>query len=117
LQAKSRVFFRADGSSKIGLGHVIRSLALAEMIEGEFDCSFIIREPLQYLKNQIGKVCANIIELAETTCYTEEAVQISEKFLKSSDIVVLDGYHFNTEYQSILKAKGCYLICIDDIHT
>ena len=40
---KQRVYFRADGHAKMGLGHVIRSLALAEMLKEDFDCYFIIR--------------------------------------------------------------------------
>ena len=31
-------------------------------------------------------------------------------------IVVLDGYHFDTNYQTKIKQKGCKLVCIDDLH-
>ncbi len=36
--------------------------------------------------------------------------------LDGSEIIVLDGYAFNTAYQQHLKAKGNKLVCIDDIH-
>lgn len=36
--------------------------------------------------------------------------------LNNNTIVVLDGYHFNTEYQKQIKASGAKLICIDDLH-
>jgi len=48
-----RIFFRADGHQRMGLGHVIRSLALAEMLQKEYDIVFAIRTPLQSLEKQI----------------------------------------------------------------
>ena len=35
---KKKVVLRADGNSKIGLGHVYRLLALAEMLKEDFEC-------------------------------------------------------------------------------
>ena len=52
----------------------------------------------------------------ETDDHYNEAKQIAENYLTGDEIVVLDGYHFRTEYQKILKAKGCKVVCIDDIH-
>ena len=36
--------------------------------------------------------------------------------LKGDEIVVLDNYFFTTDYQRRIKAKGCKLVCIDDMH-
>ncbi len=40
---KPKIYFRADGNATMGLGHVIRSLALAEMSNDIFDCHFKIK--------------------------------------------------------------------------
>ncbi|GLR18857.1 UDP-2,4-diacetamido-2,4,6-trideoxy-beta-L-altropyranose hydrolase [Portibacter lacus] len=115
---RKRVLFRADGNNKIGLGHVIRSLALADMLKEDFDCYFIIRSPLQTLKDQILHVCQSIHSLPETNDSNEEAELIAEKFLLPSDIVVLDGYHFGLQYQKAIQSVGCKIAFIDDIqHT
>jgi len=113
---KPNIFFRADGNTVIGLGHVIRSLALAEMMREEYECHFIIRNPLPSLKTQILEVCQSIIELPETENHDYEAQMIADAYLTGYEIVVLDGYHFQTEYQGIFKMKGCKVVCIDDIH-
>ena len=113
---KPIVYFRADENSQIGLGHVIRSLALAEMITEAFDCRFIIRNPLPALATQIKEVCTGLIVLPETEDSEQEARHISETILSGKEIVVLDGYQFRTDYQKIIKRKGCKLVCIDDIH-
>lgn len=113
---KRKVYFRADGHAKMGLGHVIRSLALADMLKDEFECHFIIRTPLPTLREQILEVCESIIPLSDTNNTIEEAKLITHSYLTGNEIVVLDGYHFITEYQQIIKDKGCKVVCIDDIH-
>ncbi len=112
---KTKIFFRADGSASIGLGHVIRSLALADMLKNDFDCHFIIRNPLPTLKTQILTVCQSIIELDDKEDYTTEADTLSDTLLHGDEIVVLDGYSFDTEYQKGIRKKGSKLACIDDI--
>lgn len=114
---KPKIYFRADGNAKIGLGHVIRSLALAEMLADDFDCHFIIRKPLAALRSQILSVCQSIIELDETEDDIEEANALADNYLTGEEIVVLDGYRFITEYQNAIKNKAHKLVCIDDIHS
>lgn len=113
---KSNIYFRADGGSTIGLGHVIRSLALADMLQKTFNCHFIIRNPLPKIKNQILEIGINLITLDDTLTIKEEANKIATEFLKEQDFIVLDGYHFKTEYQEIIKRVKCKLVCIDDIY-
>lgn len=43
-----KIFFRADASREIGYGHFIRSLALANMLKSDFECSFHTQCPSQY---------------------------------------------------------------------
>jgi UDP-2,4-diacetamido-2,4,6-trideoxy-beta-L-altropyranose hydrolase len=113
---KRRIIFRADGNSQIGLGHVIRSLALADLLRQDFLCAFIIREPSIELKAQILAICEQIVELDTDTDPQDEVDVLCQKYIRSDDIVVLDGYHFKTDYQQIIKSKGNSLVCIDDIH-
>ena len=100
----------------MGLGHVIRSLALADMLKDVFDCHFIIRDPLPKLKEQILDVCSSIKVLNHTNDDIEESKSICNTYLDGNEIVVLDGYHFRTQYQQNIKDKGCKVVCIDDIH-
>lgn len=113
MKGKTNIYFRADGNSQIGLGHVIRSLALVEMLRNSFPCHFIIRNPLPTLKSQILELCESIVELPEND--EAEAKKIAEELLTNQDIIVLDGYHFRTEYQRAIKKSKAKLVCIDDI--
>ena len=105
----SEVFIRADGNHEIGLGHLIRCMALANMLKIDFDITFISREIPGKIKEELSE---NSIRLEEITSENEFL-----KMLHSGrDIVVLDGYQFDKEYQEKIKKKDCALVCIDDIH-
>ncbi len=114
---KPNIYFRADGNTKIGLGHITRSLALADMLKNDFEMVFLVQNPSEAVCQQISEVCNQIIILPESNNYTEESFFIANNYLKINDIVVLDGYKFDTEYQQIIKQKEVKLVCIDDIHT
>lgn len=104
-----RVIFRADGNSEIGLGHVMRSLALVEMLKTEFECVFAIHNPSKQLVEVIGTFCDSII-------YVDKASETESFFghLAGSELVVLDGYHFDSKYRSGLKKRVRKLVLIDD---
>jgi len=112
---KPRVVFRADGNSQIGLGHVVRSLALAHMLQADFLCIFAIQNPSPAIINQIKESGAVPVILPENTDYASDALYSSQQVLKAADIVVLDGYGFDFEYQQIIKQATVSLVCIDDI--
>lgn len=110
-----KILFRADGSTEIGLGHVIRSLALAEMLKDQFICAFAIQEPGKTLYNQIAAVCREVVILPKTSDKAELEQELNP-YLNGFDLIVLDGYKFDTSYQRKIKERGLALVCIDDIH-
>jgi UDP-2,4-diacetamido-2,4,6-trideoxy-beta-L-altropyranose hydrolase len=116
LKKKPKIFFRADGNSNIGLGHVMRSLALAEMIKDHFDSCFIIRSPSPAIQEKIKNVCDKLILLDEKTNIADNAQLLTLSNFHQNAIVVLDGYAFDTKYQKEIKKSGAKIICIDDIN-
>ena len=110
--AKPTIIFRADGGSIIGMGHFIRTLALAEMLKDDFYCIFATQLPIGYQINEIEKVCHQRIDLP----FDETHFNVFLTLLKGDEIVVLDNYYFTTEYHRAIKGKGCKLVCIDDMH-
>ena len=43
-----KIYLRADASAAIGYGHFIRTLALADMLKDDFDCTFFTCHPTSY---------------------------------------------------------------------
>lgn len=114
---KRRVIFRADGNSQIGLGHVVRSLALAAMLREEFECVFAIQTPAEDLQKQISQVCDGVIVLPRCLPAEDRFIHELDAYVSEEETVVLDGYNFATNYQENIKSKGAVLVCIDDIHS
>jgi UDP-2,4-diacetamido-2,4,6-trideoxy-beta-L-altropyranose hydrolase len=106
-----KIYFRADADKQIGYGHFTRTLALADMLKNEFDCTFFTQTPTLYQREEVLKVC-KLQELPST----DAKFPLFLDFLTGEEIVVLDNYFFTTEYQRQIKAKGCKLVCVDDMH-
>lgn len=112
---KPRVVFRADGSTDLGMGHVVRCLAMAVMLQRDFHVSFALQGTDPGIIRKIKEVSEDVIVLSKEKNFDLDADQLLSK-LKIGDIVVLDGYNFNTSYQKKIKSKGYKLVCIDDLH-
>lgn len=108
---KRKIFFRADAGAQIGYGHFIRTLALADMLREDFDCTFFTQSPSEYQQKEAEKVCP-LIALPSDDSKFDKFLE----YLTGDEIVVLDNYFFTSEYQKRIKEKGCKLVCIDDMH-
>ncbi|MFL5764350.1 MAG: UDP-2,4-diacetamido-2,4,6-trideoxy-beta-L-altropyranose hydrolase [Bacteroidia bacterium] len=113
---KPKLVIRADGGTAIGMGHIIRSLALADMLKHDFQIMFAVQQPSEHVIRAIHKITETIFHLPLETD-PEKDVKNLAGFLDPSDIVLLDGYEFRTDYQKTIKAKGCKLVAIDDLHS
>ncbi len=114
MEERTKILFRCDGGPRIGLGHVIRSCALAMMLREEFECRFFIRNPSPALSRYVEEAGFALTPLPEAGAELEAAAWAEQ--LEGNEILVLDGYAFNTRYQQLLKTKGNKIVCIDDIH-
>jgi UDP-2,4-diacetamido-2,4,6-trideoxy-beta-L-altropyranose hydrolase len=105
----NKVLIRVDGSAQIGLGHVVRCSALAQMLKDEFQIHFISKEIPESI---IGDIISKGFEFTKI-----ETEKTFFKLLTGKEIVVLDNYFFDTAYQKRIKEiLGCKLVCIDDLH-
>ena len=106
---KAEIFIRADGNSQIGLGHLIRCMALANMLKNEYEITFVPKEIPDKIRAEIHENGFSINEISAEKEFFDQ--------LKSGNpVVVLDGYRFDKKYQQSVKNKGCKLVCLDDIH-
>jgi len=101
------VCIRADASPEIGMGHVMRCLALADMLKSTFRISFYCKEIPPGLRKQIESKGFSVEQVANEKAFVDS--------LEAKHIAVLDGYHFDLELQREIKKKEVLLIRIDDM--
>ncbi len=104
---KPRILFRADGNVQMGLGHLVRSGALAEMLKQSYAPEFVCRE-----------ITEDVTSKFEMLGFSVHRIDREIEFLAMidpTDLVVLDGYRFDLGYQHQVRSKCAALICIDDL--
>jgi len=111
----NKIIFRVNANQTIGLGHVMRSLALADMLFDKFKITFACHKLENQVLNLLAQKNFEVIELPITNDYETDAKNLL-KYLDKNTILVLDGYHFKEAYQLNVKPHCHKLVCIDDIH-
>ncbi|MVM30989.1 UDP-2,4-diacetamido-2,4,6-trideoxy-beta-L-altropyranose hydrolase [Spirosoma sp. HMF4905] len=112
MNSLQSILFRADGNAQIGLGHVMRCLALANMLKGEFSMRFAIVEPTPEVRQLLESAGLSISSLAASTQQADFLIQI-----EPTEIVVLDGYSFDKTFQQSVRSRAKKLVFIDDLVT
>lgn len=108
-----KILFRADGSAQTGMGHIMRSLALADMLgEAEttpFDRRFAIANPPDSTRKLLAKLHIPLVELASN--------ELDELLthVTADDVVVLDGYQYDESFQRAVRKQAHKLVFIDDL--
>ena len=103
---------RADASSSIGVGHVMRSLSLGEaLIDEGFGVELVscgLAPSLQSLATSCG------IEVVEPSCAPRSSEDAQFVLERNAAIVVVDGYEFSRDFFAALEASNTTFAVIDD---
>lgn len=101
-----RILFRVDANQKIGYGHLVRCISIANAISNQ-EVIFVSTDLMEsYIKSQIGS-SFKFIHLNNSDDFFE--------LLLPNDIVIIDGYQFDVNYHKNLKDLRIKHICIDDL--
>lgn len=96
------------------MGHIMRCLALAEMVQAAYDIHFVCRAAEPSIQALILEHRFSLINLEENVSPEEALTYFFHT--SSSCLIVLDGYHFTAEYEKELIAAGHKVLSIDDLH-
>jgi len=112
----SNLIIRADASTAIGTGHVMRCLALAQgWQESGGGVYFVLATHNPELEIRILNEGMKIIHIDADSGSIEDSIQFITILRETgADWVVVDGYHFGAEYQKRIKDAGLSLLFIDD---
>jgi len=108
---------RADANAQVGVGHVMRCIALAQAWQDAGGAAvFLMASGAPGVEQ---RVCSEGMKMqilrasAGTLADASELAALSKKV--NADWVVVDGYHFSTEYQQLLRQEGVHFLVLDDL--
>ena len=112
---------RADADGARGIGHVLRSLALAHAWHEQGGrVEFLTTQPTPALRRRMESAGATVSEIAQP-CPADADIEVTLATIArlgtdsaASPWVILDGYHFTPTYQKAIRRSGCRLLVIDD---
>ena len=111
-----RLLFRVDASTRMGTGHLMRCLALAQAWQDEGkQAIFVMATEASALEARLRSENIEIEHFSVVPGSVEDAtatIRLTQHI--ETNWVVLDGYHFDAEYQRILKDAELKLLYIDD---
>ncbi len=113
-----RVLIRADAHSRVGYGHLMRSIALAQALSREgvavSFCTATSEDSLcRYLQAQAFPT--HFLTLSEKELGSDRDLEQMQKWIASPpDWVVLDNEYFATSYQTLVRETGARLLVLDD---
>ena len=109
-----KALIRADGGFNVGMGHIIRCMALYdELIKNNVECIFVSKKDKVvegYFKDK--KVRYILIEATELDGEKIKIKNIIKNY--NTDVIITDSYNMNGEYLLFLKSLSRYLVSIDD---
>lgn len=111
-----KILIRVDASTQIGTGHIMRCLALAQVLQDEGgEAIFVLATHAPNLESRLKSEGMKVVHLDVEMGSIEDASETSELAHSCScQWVVADGYHFLGEYQRIIKDARLSLLFIDD---
>lgn len=107
---------RADAGPQIGIGHVMRCLALAQAwLKVGGKATFVSAADNPVLEARLIEEGMHVAHIAAQPG-SDEDVQQTVRLARQKEAawVVVDGYHFRATYQHALKANGLRIFWIDD---
>lgn len=110
------LLIRADASTDMGTGHVMRCLALAQAWQDSGgQCIFTMAESTSAVERRLRDEGVNIGSLTAGVATAEDAAQTADVAGKeNASWIVVDGYRFDSAYQRAIKAAGFKLLFVDD---
>jgi UDP-2,4-diacetamido-2,4,6-trideoxy-beta-L-altropyranose hydrolase len=114
--AEETLLIRADANVAMGTGHVMRCLALAQAWQDSGgDAVFGMNEPLPSIGDRLLSEGMEVVPVEALSGSREDAGRTAELASdRGAAWIVVDGYHFDADYQRELKAAGLQVLFVDD---
>lgn len=111
-----KVLFRADASVRIGSGHVMRCLTLAqELTRQGAECHFVCQQSEGNLNDVIRQQGFRLYTLTGVTDELQDAVQTLAQLTQHYQLLIVDHYALAQPYCTALRQCCEHIMVIDDL--
>ncbi len=102
------IVIRADASSELGLGHLMRSYALTLVLKKKWQVLLLVKSSI--------RIPSEIMQLADSLKILEDGdAQDFLAYIQSDTVAVLDGNHFDPTFQGEISRKAHRLLLVTDL--
>jgi UDP-2,4-diacetamido-2,4,6-trideoxy-beta-L-altropyranose hydrolase len=111
-----KIAFRVDASPDIGIGHLMRCLALSEELRRRgHECFFLLKVVHPEVLERIKKFGSTSYLLPRTATLQQDLDSVIEYiFNQAIDWVITDHYQIDASYVKEIKHQGFHVLSIDD---
>lgn len=115
MTGPGNLLVRADAGLEIGIGHIMRCLALAQAWQDMGGhATFIISAPPKTLRSRLLTERVDVVDLEADPASSDDAEFTARRARELSAATVIDGYHFGFEFQRHIHRSVQSLLVIDD---
>jgi UDP-2,4-diacetamido-2,4,6-trideoxy-beta-L-altropyranose hydrolase len=114
------IFFRVDANNKLGSGHLMRCLTLAdELIKFNATVYFICKKNTDNFTAFIESKGISVYELDESANFEEidaqQTIDIVSTFEKKPNWLIIDHYSLSIKFESLLRPSVSKIMVLDDL--
>jgi UDP-2,4-diacetamido-2,4,6-trideoxy-beta-L-altropyranose hydrolase len=112
----THLVIRVDSNNHIGVGHLMRCLALAQYWRDHIGVvTFLVSDLPEKFRNQLKNNKCEVIPLTSKSGTNSDARElIKYARQQEADWIVIDGYHFEQNYQKLILESGFNSLVFDD---
>ena len=117
MQKQIKLLIRTDADVRLGTGHFMRCLALAQAWQDVGGvAAFLMSSCARVFEERLQSGGMEVHHLSSWAGSVDDAKQITAIARQvGASWAVVDGYHFDSEYQRVIKDSGLHLLLIDDM--
>jgi UDP-2,4-diacetamido-2,4,6-trideoxy-beta-L-altropyranose hydrolase len=110
-----RIVIRVDGSERIGGGHAMRCLALAQAArDARAQVAFAMAEGTGIVARRLADEDVELVPIAAEPGSPEDAAKLGD-LARGADWLVVDGYRFSPAFAAHGRANAKRMLRIDDL--
>ena len=114
MKKTRKALFRLDAGSRIGAGHAVRCLALADTLSREgWRCAFAVNEGFGAALPFATTPDVEIVEATDASTWS--AAALSSRWPAGFEIVIVDHYELDAEFERAIAGWAKRIVVVDDL--